>query len=392
MATVESAKLPRSLWILFAGLFINRFGSFVNVFLVLYMVSRGYTLAQAGVAASAYGIGSIGASAVGGYCADRLGRRNTIILSMFSSAATMLVLSQLAMLPLLILCVGLAGLTTELYRPAASALIADFVPPGQRVRAYALSRFCINLGFALGPAVAGFLASRSFFLIFIGDAATSILFGLLALCTLPAGGPDHTKQSSMQSGLFGALRSDRRFLFFLLASLLITFVYFQSQSTFALQVHVLGLSNALYGTLISLNGLLVVLLELPISMLTQRLPASPVIAIGLLLIGLGFGLVAFAPTFPLLALTVGIWTLGEMIHSPVSTAYVADLAPPHLRGRYQGAWGMTWSSGLILGPLFGTLIFSWNATSLWLLCGASGIVAALLVVTTARKHAGEPEQ
>jgi MFS family permease len=392
MANVEGAKLPRSLWILFAGLFINRFGSFVNVFLVLYMVSRGYTLAQAGVAASAYGIGSIGASAVGGYCADRLGRRNTIVFSMFSSAATMLVLSQLSMLPLLILCVGLAGLTTELYRPAASALIADFVPSGQRVRAYALSRFCINLGFALGPAVAGFLASRSFFLIFIGDAATSILFGLLALCALPAGVPDHAKQSSTESGLFRALRGDRRFLFFLLASLLITFVYFQSQSTFALQVHVLGLSNALYGTLISLNGLLVVLLELPISMLTQRLPAGPVIATGLLLIGLGFGLVAFAPTFPLLALTVGIWTLGEMIHSPVSTAYVADLAPPHLRGRYQGAWGTTWSSGLILGPLFGTLIFSWNATSLWLLCGASGIVAAVLVVTTARKHAGELEQ
>lgn len=384
MAIIESAKLPRSLWILFAGLFINRFGSFVNVFLVLYMVSRGYTLTLAGVAASVYGIGSIGASAVGGYCADRLGRRNTIVFSMFSSAATMLVFSQLSMLPMLILCVGLAGLTTELYRPAASALIADFVPSGQRVRAYALSRFCINLGFALGPAVAGFLASRSFFLIFIGDAATSILFGLLALGALPAGVPDHAKQSSTESGLFRALRSDRRFLFFLLASLLITFVYFQSQSTFALQVHALGLSNALYGTLISLNGLLVVLLELPISMLTQRLPAGPVIATGLLLIGLGFDLVAFAPTFPLLALAVGVWTLGEMIHSPVSTAYVADLAPPHLRGRYQGAWGMTWSSGLILGPLFGTLIFSWNAQGLWLLCGASGIVAALLVVATAR--------
>jgi MFS family permease len=384
MANVESAKLPRSLWILFAGLFINRFGSFVSVFLVLYMVSRGYTLAQAGTAASAYGIGSIGASAVGGYCADRLGRRNTIVFSMSSSAATMLVLSQLSLLPLLILCVGVAGLTTELYRPAASALIADFVPSGQRVRAYALSRFCINLGFALGPAVAGFLASRSFFLIFIGDAATSILFGLLALCALPASVPDHAKQPSAESGLFRALRSDRRFLLFLLASLLITFVYFQSQSTFALQVHVLGLSNALYGTLISLNGLLVVLLELPISMLTQRLPAGPVIATGLLLIGLGFGLVAFAPTFPLLALTVGIWTLGEMIHSPVSTAYVADLAPPHLHGRYQGAWGTTWSSGLILGPLFGTLIFSWSAQGLWLLCGALGIVAALLVMTAAR--------
>ncbi len=392
MATVESAKLPRTLWILFAGLFINRFGSFVNVFLVLYMVSRGYTLTQAGAAASAYGIGSIAASACGGYFADRLGRRNTIAFSMFSSAATMLILSQLSALPLLILSVGLAGLTTELYRPAASALIADCVPSGQRVRAYALSRFCINLGFALGPAVAGFLASRSFFLLFVGDAATSMLFGILSLCALPDGGAAYAPQDSVQGGLVRALKSDRRFLLFLFASLLITCVYFQSQSTFALQVHALGLSDAHYGTLISLNGLLVVLLELPLSMLTQRFPAGPVIATGLLLIGLGFGLVAFAPSFPLLALTVGIWTLGEMIHAPVSTAYVADLAPPHLRGRYQGAWGMTWSSGLILGPLFGTLLFSWNARGLWLLCGGLGIAAALLVVIAARGQAGEPER
>jgi MFS family permease len=389
MAMASRVKLPRSLWIVFAGLFVNRFGSFVTVFLVLYLISRGYTLTQAGAAVSAYGIGSIGASAFGGYCADRLGRRNTIIFSMFSSAATMLLLSQTSTLLLIILLVGLAGLTTELYRPAASALIADLVPSGQRVRAYALSRFCINLGFAAGPAVAGLLASRSFLLLFVGDALTSVLFGLLALFALPTGMHSHGKQDLTQSGLFPALRSDRRFLLFLFASLMISFVYFQSQSTFALQVHARGLSNALYGTLISLNGLLIVLLELPISTLTQRFPLGSVIATGFLLIGLGFGLIAFASTFPLLTLTVGIWTLGEMIHSPVSAAYVANLAPPHLRGRYQGTWGMTWSSGLILGPLLGTLIFSWSAEGLWLICGGLGFVSALLIILAARKQTRE---
>jgi len=280
MATASRTPLPRSLWIIFAGLFINRFGSFVIVFLVLYLISRGYTLTQAGVAVSAYGIGSIGASACGGYCADRLGRRNTIICSMFSSAATMLLLSQVAALPLIILLVGLAGMTTELYRPAASALIADLVPSEQRVKAYALSRFCINLGVAAGPAAAGFLASRSFLLIFAGDALTSVFFGLLALFALPPEMRHSVKQDPTQSRFIPGLRSDRRFLLFLLASLLITFVYFQSQSTFALQVHTRGLSNALYGTLISLNGLLVVFLELPISTLIQRFPMGPVIATG----------------------------------------------------------------------------------------------------------------
>jgi MFS family permease len=376
---MKSMPLPRSLWIVFAGLFINRFGSFVSVFLVLYLISRGYTLTQAGAAVSAYGIGSIGASALGGYLADRLGRRAAIMLSMFSSAATMLLLSQAPALPLIIVLVGLAGLTAELYRPAASALIADLVSSEQRVRAYAISRFCLNLGFTAGPAAAGFLASRSFFLLFVGDALTSGVFGLLVLLALPAGVPGQRIREPAERGFFQAVRTDSRFLLFLLASLLITFVYFQSQSTFALQVHALGLSNTIYGALISLNGLLVVLLELPISALTQRMRARPVIASGLLLIGLGFGLLAFVSTLPLLALTVGIWTLGEMIHSPVSAAYVADLAPSSLRGRYQGAWGVIWSGGLFLGPLLGTMLFSWSAVGLWLLCGGLGIVSALLI-------------
>ncbi len=385
-STVTQTKLPRPLWVLLAGLFVNRFGSFVNVFLVLYLLSRGYTLTQAGLAASVYGIGSIGASALGGYLADRLGRRATILCSMFSSAATMLLLSQVSALALLILLVGAAGMTTELYRPAASALIADLVPSEQRVRAFALSRFCINLGFAAGPAVAGFLASRSFLLIFLGDALTSVIFGLLALFALPRDRPSQTRAGAPQSGLLPALRQDSRFLLFLLAVFLSSFVYFQNQSTFALQVQALGLSNALYGTLISLNGVLIILLEVPISTVTQRLPIQPVIAAGLLLLGLGFGLVAVSSTFPLLALTVCIWTLGEMVHSPVSAAYVANLAPAHLRGRYQGTWGTVWSSGLIFGPLLGSVIFAWNAAGLWLLCGGLGIVSAALVLIKPRRQ------
>src|SRR5215831_7673685 len=108
MERTESTPFPRTLWILFAGVFVNRFGSFVSVFLILYMISRGYTLAQAGAAVSVYGIGSLGASVLGGYCTDRLGRRNTLLFSMFSSAATMLLLSQMADLRLLVLLVGIA--------------------------------------------------------------------------------------------------------------------------------------------------------------------------------------------------------------------------------------------------------------------------------------------
>lgn len=381
-AIEQSSKqqLPHSLWILFAGTFINRFGSFVSIFLVLYMLSRGYSAPQAGAAASAYGIGSVIASPLGGYLADWLGRRNTIMLSMFSSAVTMLLLSQATDLLFLMLLVVLAGLTTELYRPASSALVADLVASQQRVRAFALYEFAINLGVIVGPAVGGFFASRSFLFLFVGDALTSFVFGLLALFALPTEGQKRIGEQQKQSASSQTQLLNRRFFLFLLATMAVAFVYLQYLAAFSLQIRELGLSDNVYGLLISLNGLAIVILQLPLSVLIQRFPRKVMLAAGFLLTGLGFSLIAFVSSVPLLALAVIIWTLGEMIYSPVSLAYVADLVPSHLRGRSQGMWEMVWGIGFIIAPLLGTLLFSWNAQALWLLCGFLGVISAVLVL------------
>src|SRR5919109_2983742 len=180
-------SLPRPVWILCAGTFVNRFGSFVAIFLVLYLRERGYSIAESGAVVSAYGIGNVLAAGVGGWLADRLGRRGAIAISMYGSAATLLALSQATWLPLIVGLTTLAGLTGEMYRPASSALITDLTPPGERIPAFALNRLAINAGFAAGPAVAGFLAEESFFLVFLGDAITSAIFGTIALAALPEG-------------------------------------------------------------------------------------------------------------------------------------------------------------------------------------------------------------
>src|SRR5438093_2858606 len=179
--------LPRSAWILFFGTFLNKFGTFVLPFLTIYMTRLGFSTTQAGLAIAAYGIGSLLASIVGGHLADRLGRRKTIVLSMFSGALAMLCLSQARTLPMMIAFAALVGLTGELYRPASSALLADLVPAGQRITAFAAYRMALNAGFAFGPATAGLLAKKSFLWLFVGDAATSILYGLVAWFALPAG-------------------------------------------------------------------------------------------------------------------------------------------------------------------------------------------------------------
>jgi MFS family permease len=372
-------SLPAPVWILCAGTFVNRFGSFVAVFLVLYLRSRGYSIAEAGLVVSFYGVGNVIAAGVGGWTADRFGRRNALALSMFSSAVTLLLLSQAESLPLIIVLTTLAGLTGEMYRPAAAALLTDLTRAGERIPAFALNRLAINLGFAAGPAVAGLLAERSFFLLFLGDALTSAAFGVIALTTLPEG--VRVRRGEERRGeAVRTMLQDRAFVFFLVSSLLGAFVYFQSQTTFPLHVRASGLSDSDYGLLISLNGLAIVLFELPLVAITQRFPYRPVLTLGSLLVGLGFALNAVANDLPELALTVLIWTLGEIIYAPVASAYVADIAPEHLRGRYQGAWGLTWGLAYVFAPAVGAAIFAWSADGLWLICGLLGLAAALLLL------------
>jgi MFS family permease len=301
---------------------------------------------------------------------------------MFSSAATLLALSQADDIVLIASLTVLAGLTGEMYRPASSALLADLVPAGQRLPAFALNRLAINLGFAAGPALAGLLADRSFTYLFVGDALTSVLFGVLTLAALPEG-VRVPRGEERRGEALRTIARDRAFLLFLISSVLGAFVYFQANATFPLQVKESGLTNADYGVLISLNGLAIVVLELPFTSITQRFPAIPTLAVGSVLVGLGFALNAWAETLAAFGLTVLIWTIGEIVYAHVASAYVADIAPTHLRGRYQGAWGLTWGLAFMLGPGLGAAMFAWNGDAFWLFCGLLGAVSALLLLAAA---------
>ena len=382
--------LPKPAYILFGGAFINRFGSFVSIFLILYLRKLGYSIPQAGLVISTYGIGNVIASGLGGYMADRLGRRNTIAISMFSSAAAMMLLSQARGLPMIVAATILAGAATELYRPASSALLADLVPEDLRVTGFAVYRLAINAGFAFGPATAGFLADRSFFYVFLGDAITSCAFGIVALVALPEGVRTRKKDEAPGEG-WGRVLKDRHLLVFCIATVCAAFGYMQVEAGLPLHAKDVGLSNTEYGALISLNGLLIVFLELPISQYTQRKPARPIIAIGLLFVGVGFGLTALAHTGPALAATVVVWTMGEMVNAPVAQAYIAGLAPPRLRGRYQGVWSFSFAFAFLVAPSGGTALYAWSPNALWITCAVLGAVAAALVMTLPERvvHPGD---
>jgi MFS family permease len=369
--------LPRPAWILFLGTFLNKFGTFVMPFLTLYLTRRGFTLTDAGIAVSAYGVGSLMASGLGGRLADAIGRRKTIVLSMFSVALAMMLLCQSHSLPAIVAATWLAALTGELYRPASSALLADLVPPELRVTAFSAYRMAFNAGFAFGPATAGFLAERGYFWLFAGDAITSVLFGVIALALLPRAVQGRREEGGWIADL-KTLADDREFHRVLLGAFIIALVFLQVSSTFSLHVTRLGFSTAVFGMLLSLNGALVTFCELPLTSFTSRFRPWHMMALGYLLIAVGFAGNAFARSLPALAGCMVIITFGEMATFPVSSAYIAGLAPAHLRGRYMGVYALTWSAGLIVAPQIGLPLFAAGPRTLWLTCGLLGLVAAAI--------------
>jgi MFS family permease len=380
---------PRPVWCLLAGMFINRFGTFVIPFLALHITRLGYSARQSGLALGAYGAGHFIASAVGGHLADTLGCRRTIIGSMACGAVCMLLLSQAHDLGWLIALAFLTGLTGEFYRPASSALLANLVPEGRHVTAFAAYRFAINAGFAFGPAVAGFLARHSYFWLFAGNAATSVLYGVIALVLLPRDGAAQANHltSALQAGtsLKAACREaarDRRFVRLLVATFAVALVFVQMLATLGLAIKAAGLSDEIYGLVLGFNGVLIVLFEIPLTTFTQRRPPLKMMALGFALIGFGSALFGWGGTPWHFALGMAVLTAGEMFSMPVAMAYVANLAPGEMRGRYMGLYGLTWAAALACGPALGTLTFSWSPAALWSGCGLAGVLAALFMVRT----------
>jgi MFS family permease len=386
--------LPRPVWVLFFGAFVNRFGTFVLPFITLYLTRSGYSVPQAGLGLAAYGMGAVGAQAIGGLLADRIGRRNTIVLSMAGGAVLTLSLVWVRGLGDIITVVLLLGFVAELYRPASSALIADLVPPEGRVAAFSAYRLALNIGWAFGLALGGLLAERSFDLLFIGDAVSSMAFAAIALGFLPHGMRTSRIQERERGhgGAGRSMASDKGFLLFLGAVLLTAMVYMQNASTFALHVTdpPLSYSTAVYGFLQAANGVLVVLFEFPISSWTQHRRRTNMVALGALLVGLGFASLAVVEAVPGLVVMVLIWTLGEIIESPATSAFVADRAPVHARGRYQGALGMMYAAAAVVGPLVGTSVYHVSPTALWLGCGVGGALAAGLALGAGRAPAPVP--
>ncbi|RYD48312.1 MAG: MFS transporter, partial [Verrucomicrobiaceae bacterium] len=377
--------LPGQYWILFSGTLVNRFGHFVIPFLAIYLRQQGQNAGTTGLVMAAYGAGALVAGAIGGYLADRIGRRSTMLISCTGAALFMLLLSQAHGIPGLVVVTFMTGLFTAMYGPASSALIADLVPPALRVRAFSCQRLAINFGFAAGMATAGFMAEQSFMALFIADAATTIILGLTVLFGLK---PRTVSAAAAKLGWSHALQHMKGNVPFQLATVagtLIGIVFWQMSSSYGLQVtEGAGLDERAYGLLMALNGILIVLLELPLTSFTRRFSPVRIIAVGYAIIGIGMGMNALGASLPLLVSSMVVFTIGEMIALPVGNSYIAGLAPDEMRGRYQGVSSISWSSATMIGPSLGITLWQFSPVVLWIGVIAASTTAAVLMLATRR--------
>lgn len=384
----ELRALPRAFWVIFAGTFINRFGTFFYPFLTVLLKLRGFPLGEIGLAVGCFGLGGALASFAGGWFADRFGRRNSIILGSFSNAAFIFTLYWASGLPAIMLLTALAGFAGGFFHPASNALVADLVPEPLRLRAYSAMRMAGNAGFAFGTATGGFLVKNATFLLFAGDALTTATYGLLAVFLLPHG-LRHTSQQVQWKEALIRLRGDGRFWALGFAQFCAALVFAQFSTSYSLEVISRGLTldvfgshltaERIFGTLIGWNGVMVVLCELPMTRITQRFPPRQVMCLGYLLIGGGFALNAVHLGLGGLLAGMTLFTFGEMFAIPMSSVWIAQIAPESMRGRYIGALATTWAMANIVGPEIGLQLYGVYPPLLWVFCGSLGITGAFVL-------------
>lgn len=182
--------LPPAFWWLWTSTLVNRLGGFVATFMALYLtLDRGYSATYAGLVAALHGLGGVLSSLGAGVMTDRLGRRPTLLVAQASTAVTVALLGFVRD-PVAIAGVAfLVGMASNASRPAVQAMMADIVRPEDRIRAFSLNYWAINLGFAVSTTAAGFIAEHSYAAGFLLEAVMTMACAIVVFVKLPESKP-----------------------------------------------------------------------------------------------------------------------------------------------------------------------------------------------------------
>jgi predicted MFS family arabinose efflux permease len=382
---------PAAVKAILVGTLVIRLGEFVQAFMILYMIDRGFSANQAGLALGVYGIGALLGMLFAGWLSDRIGPSAIICYSLIGAGFLIPTIIFLDNYIVILVVLAIAAAFSQAYRPASTSLLSRLTPASRQVMVFAMCRLAINIAASVGPLVGAALITISYDLLFWGEALAG--FGLAAIAALywqkarpseaekdvDAGNDtDAATNGRAKAAGYLVVLADRRYMLFLFAMFLASLIYIQYVSTLPLSVREAGFSPTVYGALLALNGAVVIAFELLVANFVQRWEPRTAVLLGVALTGVGMAF--YGVPWGIIAFIVAtlLWTFGEIIGYPtLFFAYPAQAGPPEAQGRYLGASNALYGLGSAIGPVIGVAIWNSSGNAVWLWCGVIGAIASL---------------
>ncbi len=396
--------LTPSIWMQALVLLLNRSGTMVIPFLTVYLTTAlHFSIAQAGLMLSVFGSGAVIGVYIGGKLTDTIGFFQVQFWSLLCNGVVFFILCQLRRFESISLCIFLLAVIGEAFRPANAAATAHYSDETNRTRSYSLNRLAINVGFAIGPGIGGFLAAIGYSWLFWVDGATCILAAILLRILLKPAAADEGQPSSeapvalapavptgpapapalgMPTGPAPPLSAykDRTYLVFIFFVWVNALVFFQIFTTVPLYyAHVIHMSPSAIGMTLAMNGLIIAFTEMVlVYRLEHKRPDRTYIAWGILLMAASYlTLEINVPFVGIAILSMLFMTIGEMLCMPFMNAYWIARSNLRNRGQYAALYSMAFSAAQVVGPALGAQIAgSWGFHWLWAIVVSLGLIAA----------------
>jgi MFS family permease len=383
------SKFSKDFWLLMFASFIDMLGgSLVFPFFSLYLTQKfNVGMTQVGTMYLVWALtsGVIG-NVLGGAMADRFGRKANMIFGLVASALSALLMVVIKDIVVFYIAIAIVGIFEDIAGPARQAMIADLVPEKLRSDAYGMYRIVFNLSVTIGPAVGGFMASRSFELLFFADLVISLMVAVFVFFFLPETRPQAVHEEKHQEETFretmqgyGHVLRDKIFVAFICISILSTLMYFNMNSSLSVYlVNHRGLTTERFGYILSLNAGMVVLFQMMFTRWTAKWKPMLAVAFGNVLYVIGFTMYGFVDSYEMFLFAMVIITIGEMIYAPKEQTLVANFAPENMRGRYMAIHSFAWIIPVAIAPLgAGVIMDNFDPRYLWFVAGFIGSLSVV---------------
>jgi MFS family permease len=376
--------LTRRMWLLALVMLVNRSGTMVLAFMTLYVTHLGFTTKLAGFVVGVYGIGSLVGAYIGGKISDRFGFYYTQFFSLFCGGLLFITLGLMNTYVSICLCTFFLSMVNESFRPANATAIAHYSTAQNRTQSFSIIRLAINLGWGVGGALGGFLASFNYHLLFWVDGFTNIFAAFLLLWILPK--VSVSQQQNLTKTFSKKIKAkpaytDTTFLYFIGLQILFSICFFQLFTTIPLYFKEdLHINEFWIGILMAMNGVIIALVEMVIVFkLEGRQPYLRLMAYGTIIMSISFFVlnIPFMPGFIIALFSMLLMTLAEMISMPFMNSYYISRSTEGNRGQYAGYYTMAWSAAQVIGSTTGTQVaYAIGFNNLWWIIGAICLLTA----------------